>query len=1088
MCLHRTWTCSLGDAVERQKMLVNKKLKYERSKIAKLGEPSIVQTSLLDLGHNERVNNKGDGDGRKGNRNSNGLGEKQEIRSKLERFKSACKSSTISTQDLLSSFRGFLRASSDICSSDCDESWRVALEALQLLKDADRAGVVAYNMMLHFAALTAGRGCQPAFEHAINLMTRMVEENIEPDLISFNSMMNVCAKSASMMSQEEAFANAYSVLDMMRDARIAPNTITFTSMMEMCARSTGARGGRGGWSRGWQKGMEILVLMREHDLNPSILTYIQMVKICLTSAKMKRAGNWSESAVRNGCKVLELVREDGLELNEDFYNHFFSLCAKAAEAGYEAAVVVAEDLFRDRNVSLTWSTTTWNSLLNVYAKSGRLAAARGLVRGEMLRQRVTPDLVTWNTLMCAMAKEAQAGRSSGMQGGLEILEDMRRAGVKPDVLTYNALMRACTAPVLSRSSDSVFDQGSIVLDMMRADGLSPDVVTYTTILDACIKSSSTQEEDGLSQALNVVEAMQAVGLNPNIITCNCLLTACSKAAEHRGLAMVDMGVELMQAMELRGIAPNLVSYNSLIAACSKAVASCVPGERPADCIAKGLQLIQMMRRKGLKPNVISYTSLVAAGANGVKVGDLSLLKHGSVILELMEKDGVQADSVTFNSIIDMYCMAAAAGLDGDWVRLSWRVIELMKRSNVEPDGVSCAIFMDVIFKSLTCMQGDGRGRRLRRKIQNIFRSIDEDGDGEISVDELRSAFLRRAPFQEKQAVSSPTKAPSSRSSWALPRSEVSEKDLVRFFRWADMDANGRIDYQEFEKMLVGSANPRSFGILPQSGTPEALKEARQYISIGIGVLQDMFSSDVQLNVVTCNALLDSIALAAELAPVEGGDAFRLCLLDANRVLELMRSHGVVPNCRSFSALLKICTTSAGSADGEKALKRSYRVMQEMRRAGVEPDTVAYNIFLEGFARAPCTAGGGIVEAIKVLNEMIAANVRPDSVTFLAIIKAAKQEGTSEAVSLAASLFAKIPADCQNIKTYSVMMRAMIQVGRREEVLDLLEQAATSGMRPDTHMMAIATQAASSSSRLKARLRAFRTWFRREKKDERELQV
>ena len=336
------------------------KLNYERSKIAKLGEPSIIQpslpsiiqTSLLDLGLNQRVNKKDDGDGWKGNRNSNGLGEKQEIRSKLEQFKSACKSSTISTQDLLSSFRGFLRASSDICSSDCDESWRVALEALQLLKDADRADVVAYNMMLHFAALTAGRGCQPAFEHAINLMTRMVEENIEPDLISFNSMMNVCAKSASMMSQEEAFANAYSVLDMMRDARVVPNTITFTSMMEMCARSTGSRGGRGGWSRGWQKGMEILGLMREHNLNPSILTYIQMVKICLTSAKMKRAGNWSEEAVRNGCKVLELVREDGLELNEDFYNHFFSLCAKAAEAGYEAAVLVAEVNFLARPYSL----------------------------------------------------------------------------------------------------------------------------------------------------------------------------------------------------------------------------------------------------------------------------------------------------------------------------------------------------------------------------------------------------------------------------------------------------------------------------------------------------------------------------------------------------------------------------------------------------------------------------------------------------------------------------------------------------------------------------------------------------------------
>uniref|UniRef100_A0A7S0DXY6 EF-hand domain-containing protein n=1 Tax=Hanusia phi TaxID=3032 RepID=A0A7S0DXY6_9CRYP len=1080
--LQRSWTCSLGDALQRQKLYVDKKLKHERAKMEKPGAPSVIRTSLIDLGYQDRKVRDRDASSRTaGGSNEEWREEMQEVRSKLEAFKTACLSSSTSQQDLFSLFRSFLKACSEMSKRDCDESWRLALKALNLFKESQRSDVVSHNMMLHFAAQTAANGCRSAFEHAINLMTGMVEENIEPDLVSFNSMMNVCAKSASMLSEEEAFANAFSVLDMMRDARVAADTITFTSMMELCARSTGARGGRGGSSRGWQKGMEIHAMMREQGLQPSIMTYIQMVKICLFSAKLKRAGKWTEEAVRNGCRVLELVREDGLVLTEDFYNHFFSLCAKAAEAGYEAAVTVAEGLYGERNATLPWSTTTWNSLLNVYAKSGKLAAALSLMRGDMKRQGVSPDLVTWNTLMSAMAKEALAGKSSGMQGGLEILEDMRRAGVKPDVVTYNALMRACTAPVLSRSSDSVFDQGSIVLDMMRADGLVPDVVTYTTILNACIKSWSSEEEDALSKALHVVESMQAVGLTPNLVTCNCLLTACSKAAQLRGLAVVDMGIELIEAMERRGVTPNTMSFNALIAACSKAVASPVAGERPTDCIAKGLQLIQTMRRKGLKPNVISYTSLVAAGANSVKVGDLSLLKHGSVILELMEKDGIQADAVTFNSILDMYSMAAAAGLDGDWVRLSWRVLELMRRSNVEPDGVSCAIFIDVIFKSLTSMQGDGRGRRLRRKMQSIFRSLDEDGDGEITVNELKSALLSRSPARHTRPSRG---SPSPRSSWqSSSPSEISEKDLVRFFRWADTDANGRLDYEEFEQMLVGSANPRNFGILPQSGTPEALKEARHFVSTGIRVLEDMLTSRVPLNVVTCNALLDSIALAAELGPAQDGGAFRLCWQDAHRVLELMRGHGIVPNSRSFSALLKICVTAAGSADGEEALRRIGGVMEEMRRGGVEPDTVAYNILLDGVARAPAAAGGGMVEAIEILNKMIATNVRPDGVTFLAVIKAARQEGTSEAVALASSLFAKIPADCCSIKTYSVMMKAMLQVGRREEVLDLLEQAATSGMRPDKYMMAIATQAASSSSRLKARLRAFRTWLRKERKGE-----
>ena len=40
---------------------------------------------------------------------------------------------------------------------------------------------------------------------------------------------------------------------MMRAAGLAPDVYTYTSLLHTVARAAAARGGRGGWTRGWQQ-------------------------------------------------------------------------------------------------------------------------------------------------------------------------------------------------------------------------------------------------------------------------------------------------------------------------------------------------------------------------------------------------------------------------------------------------------------------------------------------------------------------------------------------------------------------------------------------------------------------------------------------------------------------------------------------------------------------------------------------------------------------------------------------------------------------------------------------------------------------
>ncbi len=64
---------------------------------------------------------------------------------------------------------------------------------------------------------------------------------------------------------------------------------------------------------------------------------------------------------------------------------------------------------------------TYNSLINTFAKSGKYKEAVQMVK-EMQRTGVPRDIITWNSVMDAVANEAAMGRLSGAQCGREVMQ------------------------------------------------------------------------------------------------------------------------------------------------------------------------------------------------------------------------------------------------------------------------------------------------------------------------------------------------------------------------------------------------------------------------------------------------------------------------------------------------------------------------------------------------------------------------------------------------------------------------------------------------------------------------------------------
>ena len=216
---------------------------------------------------------------------------------------------------------------------------------------------------------------------------------------------------------------------------------------------------------------------------------------------------------------------------------------------------------------------------------------------------------------------------------------------------------------------------------------------------------------------------------------------------------------------------------------------------------------------------------------------------------------------------------------------------------------------------------------------------------------------------------------------------------------ADADGDSRISYAELKAVLAASVDPLSLGVLPRRGTAGALAEARGMVAAGQGFVLEMEACGVAVELVACNALLDACVVAAAVGPLgEGEAAAAACEGDANAILQMMRSKGVVPNVRSYTALVGIWGVAAGRGMGNPAIDKALECLGTMKAAGVAPDVVVYNRVLDACARAAwADDGGGVEQALAVLDMMRREGVTPNAVSYSTLINAARHQGTDSSV-------------------------------------------------------------------------------------------
>ncbi|XP_039121386.1 LOW QUALITY PROTEIN: pentatricopeptide repeat-containing protein At4g04370-like [Dioscorea cayenensis subsp. rotundata] len=315
-----------------------------------------------------------------------------------------------------------------------------------------------------------------------------------------------------------------------------------------------------------------------------------------------------------------------------------------------------------------------NSLMNVYAKLGRVELARKLFDSMPLK-----DIVSWNSLITGYSQ----GCSSGFRECMFLFDRMRFEKIEPNHQTYVSMVSSVT-----NSGDAFVQAGEVVHAQVIVSGFQTDVFVDTALVSMYLKFRSWKvafllfdrvsdrdvvawtamisgltQNDGADKALVVFHEMVKSSVMPATTTIACVLAACSQLGllnvgssvhgfiirhyltldVHAWNALITMyakcGGHLSTVQYVFEMMPyrDLVSWNAIISGCAQ-----------NRHLAMVFSLFKRLRLSAERPDSITMVSLLHVCASWGAL-HLGMSVHCSTI-----KHGLDQFISISTSLIDMY--------------------------------------------------------------------------------------------------------------------------------------------------------------------------------------------------------------------------------------------------------------------------------------------------------------------------------------------------------------------------------------------------------------------------------------------------
>nr|AEB39778.1 pentatricopeptide repeat protein 77 [Funaria hygrometrica] len=396
------------------------------------------------------------------------------------------------------------------------------MEAQNVFEGTRARDIISWNSMI------AGHAQHGSYEAAYKLFLEMKKEGLEPDKITFASVLVGCKNPEALelgrqihmliiesglqldVNLGNALINMYIRCGSLQDAYEVFHSLRHRNVMSWTAMIGGfADQGED------RKAFELFWQMQNDGFKPVKSTFSSILKACMSSA-----------CLDEGKKVIAHILNSGYELD----------------------------------------TGVGNALISAYSKSGSMTDAR-----KVFDKMPNRDIMSWNKMIAGYAQNGLGGTA------LQFAYQMQEQGVVLNKFSFVSILNACSsfsaleegkrvhAEIVKRKMQGDVRVGAALISMYAKCGsleeaqevfdnfTEKNVVTWNAMINA-------YAQHGLaSKALDFFNCMDKEGIKPDGSTFTSILSACN----HSGLVME--GNRIFSSLESQhGLSPTIEHYGCLV--------------------------------------------------------------------------------------------------------------------------------------------------------------------------------------------------------------------------------------------------------------------------------------------------------------------------------------------------------------------------------------------------------------------------------------------------------------------------------------------------------------------------------------------
>lgn len=571
--------------------------------------------------------------------------------------------------------------------------------------------------------------------------------------------------------------------------------------------------------------------------------------------------------------------------------------------------------------------------------------------------------------------------------------------VQPNTQTFAMIVDGASSFVVANSIDSssTNENGVVVADRLVRwilqeapdhPWMQPNVYTFSSLMNAWVKSKHPDAPQKVEAWLDRMHELHEAhpewdDVAPNHVTYATAIDAWAQVGN------VDRAEQLLQDMHsayaqvgMDHLKPSLPAFNGLLVALARA------GDMDrAEALLEQMEDLYASGELDERPSVISYSTLLDAFSKSKQQGSA---ERAETILRQMKERGVEANSISWNTVIDAY---AKQNNVEQAERLLHEMNDEFQKGNhtVKPTMRTYGVVLSG-WSSKRSSQSGERGERLLNLMEQMAESGElEELDLVVYNSVLacwarstsQGAAMRAKDFLETKMIRDGKMKPDTYSFNTVMSALVRDGRMV--------EAESMLD-----SMLDNGVSPdiTAYNTLIYAWTKSGSKDSAARVKKLYNRMKE--DSNVEADLITMNSLLHFYSKTGNARAAEAL-LDEMCSLDSK----------VEPDSISFNTVVAAWTGSRKS----DAPERAQAILQRMMDYGgnkVQPNVITFNSLLNTWVKArPSEALPHCKRLVGIMFDLVAggnSSVQPDSITYATLINAHGMSNEKDAQVQAHTIF------------------------------------------------------------------------------------